>query len=201
MSRVLFGLAIVCVGLAANDRGDPASESAQKERLAALQQLVGSWRGVAQPQRGSTKDSWIEEAEWIWSFGSEGPALVAKLPKSKYFKQLKLLAGKEISDTLVGVVALAFNGLSFSVMEHDLRRVLRQAVISDQPIETPLRELVRDHAKRLPLHDRKLMALALQRAGLSQRETSEWTGVHRHTIRTATKRQGDGEKRRQHPTD
>jgi hypothetical protein len=98
MARILAGLAlIIAVSLVANDIKTPDDEAVQKERLAALQSLVGTWRGVAQPQRGSTKDSWIEEADWIWSFGPEGPALVAKLPKSKYFKQLKLLPGKEAS--------------------------------------------------------------------------------------------------------
>jgi hypothetical protein len=51
-------------------------------------------RGVAQPQRASTRDSWLEEAEWAWSFGKEGPALVAKLPKAKFFRELRLAAGK-----------------------------------------------------------------------------------------------------------
>jgi len=82
--------------LSAVVRGDDAAadskHAAQKERLAKLQPLVGTWRGVGQPQRASTKDSWIEEADWAWSFGANGPALLATLPKGKYFSQLKLTA-------------------------------------------------------------------------------------------------------------
>ena len=47
---------------------------------------------LGQPQRGSTKDSWTEEADWAWSFAGDGPSLAAKLPKGKYFTQLRLSA-------------------------------------------------------------------------------------------------------------
>jgi hypothetical protein len=67
----------------------------QKQHLAKVQRLVGAWRGVGQPQRGSTKDSWVEEAEWIWKFGPEGPALVAKLTQAKYFRALKLTSEQQ----------------------------------------------------------------------------------------------------------
>src|SRR5438132_381980 len=95
MSRLLAGLAlVVAVALVADD--NPPSDA--KERLSKLQSLVGSWRGVGQPQRGSTKDSWIEEADWAWSFDKDGPSLVAKLPKAKYFSQLRLTAGLNVGD-------------------------------------------------------------------------------------------------------
>jgi hypothetical protein len=67
----------------------------QNQNLAKVQRLVGAWRGVGQPQRGSTKDSWVEEAEWIWKFGPEGPALVAKLTQAKYFRALKLTSEQQ----------------------------------------------------------------------------------------------------------
>jgi hypothetical protein len=90
MWRPLFGTALVVAAIAiADDRSsvDP------KEQLSKLQPLVGQWRGVGQPQRSSTKDSWIEEADWAWNFDKDAPALVAKLPKGKYFNELRLTAG------------------------------------------------------------------------------------------------------------
>jgi hypothetical protein len=94
MSRLLSGLVLVfAVALFADDGAATKQQTAQKERLAKVQKLVGDWHGVGQPQRSSTKDSWIEEAEWAWSFGKEGPALIAKLPKAKYFSQLRISAG------------------------------------------------------------------------------------------------------------
>ena len=90
MSRLLAGLALVVAVASLADDKPPAD---QKERLSKLQSLVGSWRGVGQPQRGSTKDAWTEEADWAWSFDKAGASLVAKLPKAKYFSQLRLTAG------------------------------------------------------------------------------------------------------------
>ncbi len=71
--------------------------AATKQRLSKLQPLVGSWRGVAQPQRGSTKDNWLEEADWAWSFDGNEPALVATLPKAKYFGRLRLTAEPSVN--------------------------------------------------------------------------------------------------------
>lgn len=99
MSRSLACLLVAAGSLLLQaDDAPPAKNpehAAQQQRLAKIQQLVGAWRGVAQPQRASTKDSWLEEADWAWSFGKDGPALVAKLPKAKYFSQLQVTAGKE----------------------------------------------------------------------------------------------------------
>jgi ribosomal protein L24E len=83
-----FGL-----GVAAADK--PADDlAAAKTHLAKMQPLVGQWRGVGQPQRGSTKDSWIEEVDWAWSF-SDGASLVGQLPKGKYFRSSQLVPGAE----------------------------------------------------------------------------------------------------------
>ena len=95
MSRLLLGLTVL---LAAGTIADDKSSTDQKEQLSKLQTLVGQWRGVGQPQRSSTKDSWIEEADWAWNFDKDGPSLVAKLPKAKYYSQLRLTAGSKEGD-------------------------------------------------------------------------------------------------------
>jgi len=71
---------------------DNSPATVQKEQLSKLQSLVGQWRGVGQPQRSSTKDTWVEEADWAWQFDKEAPSLVGKLPKGKYFRELRLAA-------------------------------------------------------------------------------------------------------------
>jgi hypothetical protein len=97
LALVLFGL---FVGLLLGaDTPDPAREKADraKKELAAMQKLVGEWRGVGQPQRGSTKDSWTEQAGWAWSF-AENVSLVGKLPEGKFFRQLTLVPGKDAGE-------------------------------------------------------------------------------------------------------
>lgn len=96
MSRFLLCLIALCpVSLLAADDQPSADLAAQKQRLAKMQPLVGQWRGVGQPQRGSTKDSWIAEADWAWNFDKGAASLVGTLPKGRYFKSLKLTPGKE----------------------------------------------------------------------------------------------------------
>src|SRR5690242_11213557 len=93
LAAVLAILIAFAAALAADSAAEKDAE--QKQRLAQLQQLVGSWRGVGQPQRGSTQGSWVEEANWAWKFHADGPALVAALPKTKYFQRLELQASDE----------------------------------------------------------------------------------------------------------
>ncbi len=89
-----FGIA-VCAALvvAAEQADDPLAS--QKQRLAKMQVLVGSWRGVAQPQRGSSKGSWIEQAEWAWKFDQDQVALEADIADGKLFSSAHLAAGEE----------------------------------------------------------------------------------------------------------
>lgn len=95
MSKSLAWWLVALAFIVASTSGWSADNSASKQHLAAMQQLVGHWHGVGQPQRGSAKDSWVEEAQWAWSFGADGPALVAELPKTRYFQRLRLSAGDQ----------------------------------------------------------------------------------------------------------
>ena len=78
----------------------------EQERLATLQSLVGDWRGVAQPQRGSTKDNWTEAASWVWDF-QNGPALVGKPQNSRYFREWRLTAASDDGQFVLLAVPLA----------------------------------------------------------------------------------------------
>jgi hypothetical protein len=71
-----------------------------KAELAKMQQLVGKWRGVGLPQRGSTSGSWVAEADWAWSFAG-GISLVGKLPEGKYFEKIKLVRGEKDNDYIL----------------------------------------------------------------------------------------------------
>lgn len=128
MSRLLADLALVVAAWMMADNNPPTD---QKERLSKLQSLVGSWRGVGQPQRASSKDSWLEEADWAWSFDKGGPSLVAKLPKAKYFSQLHLTAAKnDASFRLVAISTAGGESLAYSGQLNDEGQLVLTA---DQP--------------------------------------------------------------------
>lgn len=79
----LLALALVALALA-DDQPAPPLER-QKAELGKVQSLVGAWRGVGQPQRGSTRGAWTEESEWKWRFEKGVAELVFETQKGKYF--------------------------------------------------------------------------------------------------------------------
>ena len=55
----------------------PADVPDARAALAPLNPLVGQWRGVAQPRRGSAAGAWREAGEWVWDFADPArPALL-----------------------------------------------------------------------------------------------------------------------------
>lgn len=106
--------ASICLAAASAGVADDAKPDDNKAQLAKIQQLVGQWRGVGQPQRGSTKDSWIEQADWQWSFAG-GTSLVGKLPEGKYFHKIKLVRGENDGEyTLLATPADGSEQLAFA---------------------------------------------------------------------------------------
>jgi hypothetical protein len=89
-------IAAVMTGFVAHAIEEQAADlAAQKAELAKLQSLVGSWKGVAQPQRGSNKGSWVEQAEWAWKFRDGKAELEAAIGDSKVFSTVKVQSGEE----------------------------------------------------------------------------------------------------------
>ncbi len=73
------------------DAKSPAPQPADaKEALAALNQLIGEWRGVGQPRRGSNVGAWFENAEWVWDFEQKTPAIRFDVKDGKLLKTARL---------------------------------------------------------------------------------------------------------------
>jgi len=88
------------------------------------------------------------------------------------------------------VLSRALYGLSYAEVERELMQVRRQAVLQRQPASVPIRRMVLEKIRHLDRQGRTAFALNLLEAGLSQRETHEWTGVSRDTIRKAVREEG-----------
>ncbi|MBW3599362.1 MAG: hypothetical protein KY475_19095, partial [Planctomycetes bacterium] len=88
--RFLVAAPLVVLLIGAGDSPD-GGRLADQEALAPLQDLVGQWRGVGQPQRGSNRGAWIEESDWAWRFTDDGASLAFEAPRSK-----TLVSGVEI---------------------------------------------------------------------------------------------------------
>jgi YHS domain-containing protein len=48
---------------------------------------VGTWRGVGQPRRMSSKGAWTEEAEWAWKIDRESAGLQIKVKDGKLLRE------------------------------------------------------------------------------------------------------------------
>ncbi len=96
-----LGLILLATLVVADDAAKKPGAAVQKERLAKIQGLVGTWRGVGQPQRNSTKGSWIETADWAWKFAESGPSLAAMLDEGKYFSAAELRAAEKEGEFLL----------------------------------------------------------------------------------------------------
>jgi YHS domain-containing protein len=90
---VVFGLALAGVAqkpAASYDGDSHAKRLSAKEGLAQLNSLIGGWRGIGQPRRGSAAGSWKETAEWVWDFSQPAPAIRYVVTEGKILKTARL---------------------------------------------------------------------------------------------------------------
>ena len=95
----------------------------------------------------------------------------------------KALAGRVTNPKLLHAIALLMRGQSFSDIDRELGQVVRRSVMYSVPAEEALRELSKARSRVLGVEQRKEIAAEFMAAGFSQRDTHEWTGVHRDTLR------------------
>ena len=80
----------VAQGTASPRADSGAKPLSPKEALAQLNSLIGGWRGVGQPRRGSAAGSWKENAEWVWDFSQPVPAIRYVVTDGKLLQTLRL---------------------------------------------------------------------------------------------------------------
>lgn len=109
-------VAMTFVGdVSADSKGDAASKDAEKAALAEFNSLIGGWRGVGQPQRNSSKDSWSETAEWNWHFDKSHSALHYTVKNGKQLETGELTYSPEkklysLKGTFSGKVERTYEG-------------------------------------------------------------------------------------------
>ena len=86
------------------------------------------------------------------------------------------------------VLSRALGGMSFAEVEREIVRARRQAVMQRYPLVEALKRVVHERARELSRARRAELAVSLLDVGLSQRESHEWTGVSRDTIRKGVNR-------------
>jgi len=75
---------------AKDDASAAKTREAQQKSLQSFASLIGEWRGVGQPKRGSNRDAWIEKTEWIWDFSKSDVSILGKIQKGKLAKSIRI---------------------------------------------------------------------------------------------------------------
>ncbi|MEZ6122946.1 MAG: hypothetical protein R3C49_07195 [Planctomycetaceae bacterium] len=70
--------------------GERVLQKSGRERLKALNCLIGEWRGVGQPKRGSREGAWTEKTRFVWDFRGKEPAVAGTAEGSPLFQGLVL---------------------------------------------------------------------------------------------------------------
>lgn len=89
---LMFSLLVLGVSAASpsedpvSEGGTTAAKSKGKDELLPFQDLVGGWRGTAQPKRGSSAGAWTEKAEWRWKFDNGQAALEYAVESGKLLR-------------------------------------------------------------------------------------------------------------------
>jgi YHS domain-containing protein len=79
------------------DEAPPAAgRRADQATLKPYGGLVGGWRhGSGQVERGRTKGSWSEDADWAWKLTPDSAAIEGKITRGKYLKSLVIRPDRE----------------------------------------------------------------------------------------------------------
>ncbi len=89
-----FRAACLLVALGAVVDADEAAVEfeSQREQLAVLQPMIGSWKGVGLQKRGGNA-RWAATTEWAWSFADGQAAIVFTTEPGRYFSRGRLVPG------------------------------------------------------------------------------------------------------------
>jgi len=119
MRTLIFGVLIAPILVAVSGRSpdDPKAASPQtpsanlstaethREKVVAglspLSFLVGDWKGVAQPKRGSNSGAWSEKAHVIWHFDDKIPCLLLNLEPGEKSTRIFFAAASETGRPII----------------------------------------------------------------------------------------------------
>ncbi len=139
----------------------PASQTApqklalpqQRDALERLNFLIGDWKGVGQPRRGSRKGAWGESGRWAWEFQKNAVAVVFHSDDARAFKQIRITC--EEQPNRYRALALTPQGerISFSGQIVQGQLILREQR-SDGKASARLTLKARGELRLIALHER-----------------------------------------------
>lgn len=108
-----------------------ASRAEQQKSLAPFASLVGQWRGVGQPKRGSNRGAWTEKSEWIWDFSKKQVAIASTISKGKLAKTIRITAGEKKDQFVVAVTAPDKKRTTFNVVTVEEKKIVGESAADE----------------------------------------------------------------------
>ena len=92
------------------------SPAGRMGHLQPLNSLVGQWRGVGQPKRGSRRGAWQETTVCRWDFSGDKPAVLLEAEKGAQFQQLRFAVSSsekqlQLTQQISGQESRVYEGL------------------------------------------------------------------------------------------
>jgi hypothetical protein len=150
-------VAVMALVLGAAAPGDlDGQRLADQQALAPLQALVGQWRGVGQPQRGSNRGAWTEESDWAWRFSNKGAVLAFSAPSSQLLVSGELATSDQDGEFVL--LAQMKTGQKVRYLGRRDEHGVLTLFADDAPVEAPARltlRFVADGKRLVVLHERR----------------------------------------------
>ena len=130
ISLCLLSVAITFT-LFADEAPPEANRSAAISALHEFQTLVGGWRGVGQPKRGSQIGAWQERAESLWELKPKSRGIRWNVDAGKYWKSA-LLGFDEAEKHYTLAVTLADDSTRMHYGKIEEKRLVLESATKDQ---------------------------------------------------------------------
>lgn len=166
-------------------RRDDAVEVGELKRLVTvLLQEIDDWPANGLLLAATNHKELLDPAVWRrFDMIVEFP-MPDELGASKVIE--RLLDSSLAEPMYLDIFTWLLKGLSYSEIEREVIRARRSAIVHGVSMKDTMKGLILDHARKLSKSDRLRLAEKLIASGFSQRQTHDWTGVSRDTIRKHT---------------
>jgi SpoVK/Ycf46/Vps4 family AAA+-type ATPase len=166
-------------------RRDDTSDIGELKRLVTvLLQEIDDWPSESILISATNHPKLLDPAVWRrFDMTIEFP-----MPNLLQTKQaVKMYLGNETlkNDEWLEILSLIFEGISYSDIQREILRLRRLSITNKIRMDELVVNWSKDRMQALTSKERIQCAVKIQKAGHSQRQASDWTGVSRDTIRKA----------------
>lgn len=171
-------------------RRDDAGEVGELKRLVTvLLQEIDDWPPAGLLIAATNHPDLLDPAVWR-RFDSVVEFPLPDDTTVKRLVQAQLGQDGAVAPEVVEALAILFRQQSPALITRELTRARREALVSDASLTSVLKQVVHAHCKELGRKERREVALALSKCGISQRRVEQLMGMGRDTVRSAQRLAG-----------